>query len=87
MRVNFSKKEQREFLNLVMVSIGAPSLRELSRRVDVNYSTMKNYFVGLRLIPKELFDNLVEISGIRRDVEFVDDFWGQVIGGKKSKRS
>jgi len=86
MRVKFVLGNQREFLEKVMQEIGSPSLRELSRRLDVNYSTMKNYYVGLRLIPKELFDNLVLVSGVKGDVNLIEDFWGQIKGGRKSKR-
>ncbi|HLC77730.1 MAG TPA: hypothetical protein VJH92_01245 [Candidatus Nanoarchaeia archaeon] len=83
-RVKFSERNmQREFLKKVILACGAPSLRELSKRFDVNYSTFKNYYNEDRLIPKELYNDLTRISRIKFKVKEVDDFWGQVKGGKK----
>ncbi len=91
MRIKFnSKGKQREFIKLVLEKINCPSLRELiNRGVDVNYSTLKNYFTESRLIPEEFFNELIELSGLNKeDFEFsiVSDNWGQVVGGKKSKK-
>jgi len=87
MRAKLSKKKQREFLVKVMQEVGSPSLFELSRRIDVNYSTMKNYFNGDRLFPKELYENLIKISGLKCRAEFVENNWGQIKGGKKGRRN
>jgi hypothetical protein len=86
MRIKFQEGKQRKFIEKVIVNIGSPSLRELSRRLDINYSTMKNYYYGLRLMPQEFFENLVKISGGKENVILLKDHWGQVKGGKKSKR-
>lgn len=86
MRVKFRKGKQREFLKKVMDLEGIPTLRELGNRVDVNYSTMKNYFSEARLLPKVLFDRLVAVSGAKRKVVLIDDYWGQVKGGRESKK-
>ena len=87
MRVKFAKGDQREFIKKVMVEIGAPSLRELSKRIDVAYSTMKNYHSEKRLLSRELFESLVSLSGIVFSANFVSETWGQVKGGKKGKRT
>jgi hypothetical protein len=91
MRARFKEKGmQRNFFNLVLERINCPSLRELvNRGIDVNYSTLKNYFTEQRLIPELFFEELIILSGLNKkdfDFEIVQDNWGQVIGGKISKR-
>jgi len=89
MRIKFEKGEQRKFLENVISLVDAGSLMELSRRLDVSYSTMKNYYICERLLPKVLFDDLCYISGIDKKklkVSFVEDNWGQVKGGGVGKR-
>jgi len=86
MRVNFEKGKQKQFINEIMKIVNAPSLGELARRVEINYSTFKNYFGGARLLPKELFDTLCDLAGLNLEVSFVKNNWGQVKGGKRSKR-
>jgi hypothetical protein len=74
----------------VLEAIGSPSLRELiNRGIDIPYSSLKNYYSEARLLPKELFDQLlylgkIDISGL--DIEFVGDNWGNVVGGKKGRK-
>ena len=89
MRVMFGKGRQREFLKSVLINANSPSLRELSRRLGVSYSTLKNYYVEARFLPENLFNDLCSISGISKkklNVKLGGDNWGQVKGGKKSKR-
>ncbi len=73
-----------------MKRINCPSLRELiNRGIDVNYSTLKNYYAEERLIPEALFNELIGLSELnKRDFEFelINDNWGQVKGGKISKK-
>lgn len=89
-RVKFKKGEQRKFLLKVLEETHCPSLRALNQfGFDVPYSTLKNYFTEKRFLPKELFVDLCELSKINPsllDTKFVSDNWGQVEGGKKSKR-
>ena len=81
---------QRVFLDLVILKVNAVSLRGLLQfGFDVRYSTLKNYYNGSRLLPKDLFNDLCEVAGIERDdleFELVEENWGMVKGGKKSKR-
>lgn len=89
-RVKFRKGKQKEFIKKVLLRIGAPSLRELiNRGISVNYSTLKNYSSEQRLLPLELFEDFCELALMeKKDFNFkiVADNFGQVIGGKKSRR-
>ncbi len=89
MRVQFNKYKQREFLKRVLEKTNCPSLKELiNRGIEVNYSTLKNYFNEERLIPEKLFDELIALSGLeKKDFKFnlVDEHWGQAKGGRISK--
>ena len=89
MRVKFSKGQQRKFLKKVLVRTDCPSLKELAVRLNIPYSTLKNYFVEQRLIPDVLFYNLCSVAKIdsgNLNVKFLQDNWGSSIGGK-GKRS
>lgn len=86
MRVRFKGNgAQRGFLKKIIEKCGAPSLKELAKRIDVNYSTLKNYFSEDRLLPQNLFENLRLVFGIEGEVKLEDDNWGQVLGGKKGR--
>jgi hypothetical protein len=90
LRVKFSGSEQRKFIQDVLNRINCPSLRELANRLSVNYSTLKNYFNEDRCLPEVLFNDLIYISKINKEdlqVEYLNSSWGQVKGGKKSRRS
>jgi hypothetical protein len=90
MRIKFQTGQQREFLKRVIAKINCPSLRELiSRGIEVNYSTLKNYYNEERCLPDSLFYEFIEISGLSKNefnFDVVDDHWGQVKGGKKSRK-
>jgi len=90
MRIKFEKGKQRKFVDRIILETGCPSLKELiNRGIDVNYQTLKNYYSERRLLPLELFEELCRISGIdKRELgfEMVEDNFGQIRGGKKSKR-
>jgi len=91
MRVMFKEKNgQKKFMKSVLVSTNCPSIRDFEQfGLDINYSTMKNYFSGDRLLSKELFDKLIYLSKINKNklkVKLLDNNWGQIKGGKKSKR-
>ncbi len=91
MRIKFRKGEQRKFLDLVLERVGSPSLRELiNRGIEVKKSTLKNYYIERRALPKELFNVFCEIADLKEsDFEFekLDDNWGQKKGGKTSRKS
>jgi hypothetical protein len=86
-RVKFRKGKQKEFLDLVRLNLSSPSIRGLLQfGFSTNYSSLKNYYTERRLLPKVLFDEMLHLAKINLedlDVEFVEDSWGQVKGGKK----
>jgi len=81
---------QRLFLDLVILKLKSPSLRGLLQfGFDVPYSTLKNYYVGARLMPEELVRDFCDVAGLEfggLDVEDVEDNWGKVLGGEVGKR-
>jgi len=88
-RVKFKKGFQRKFLINVLEKINCPSFYELVNRVDVNYSSLKNYFNESRTLPKNFFEDLCRISEINKaSLKFIilEENWGKIKGGKKSKR-
>lgn len=90
-RVKFSRKgQQRKFIQRVLFETNCPSLRSIIQRgIDVNYSTLKNYFTEKRLMPEDFFKDLCYLARINLDsinVEFFDKNWGKVKGGRKSRR-
>ena len=86
MRIKFEKGKQKEFLKRVIINLNSPSLRGLLQfGFDIPYSTLKSYFQEHRLMPEELFKDLCHISKINTsdlDVEYLEDNWGRVKGGK-----
>jgi hypothetical protein len=56
---------------------------------EISYSALKNYYNENRLLPENLFKDLCYLAKIDKNqfsVGVVKDSWGQVKGGKKSKR-
>jgi hypothetical protein len=88
-RVKFEEGGQRKFLQRVIEESGAPSLRALNQfGFEVPYSTLKNYFSEERNLPEDFFRDLCELSKIKieeLDVEFLDENYGQIKGGKQRK--
>ena len=89
MKAKFSPGKQREFLNEVLKKVNCPSLRELiNRGVDVKYSSLKNYYIERRLLPLSLVENLCNLSGIDKNslnFKILEENWGQIMGGEKTK--
>jgi hypothetical protein len=89
-RILFHKGEQRKFLDLVVERLNCISIRGILQfGFDMPYATLKNYYIERRLIPKSFFESLCHIAKIEREkleVRYVNGNWGQVIGGKKSRR-
>jgi hypothetical protein len=85
-RVLFQIGKQREFLKEVLVKVNCPSLRAFTQfGFDVPYSTLKNYFIEVRLLPKDFFLSLCSFAKIdskKLEVKFLGENWGQVKGGK-----
>jgi len=89
MRVKFDKGKQKQFLKEVLISVNSPSLRDLSIRLNISYSSIKKYFNELRLLPFSLFEDLCFISKINKSslrISILKDNWGQIKGGEKSRK-
>lgn len=90
MRIKFQREKQREFLNLVVKKLNCVSLRGILQfGLDVSYDCLKNYYNERRLIPEDFFNDLCYISKINKEdlrIVYLKDNWGQIKGGKKSKR-
>ena len=89
-RVKFRKGKQRMFLKQVLINLNCPSLRAFMQfGLDVPYSTLKNYYSEQRLLPYELFKDICFLAKINMEklkVILLEKNWGQVRGGRKSKR-
>jgi len=91
MRIRFLEKGgQREFLDLVIGKLNAPSLGGLLQfGFNVKYSTLKNYYAEVRLMPKDLVLDFCEVAGVEfggLSVEEVGENWGKIKGGRIGKR-
>ena len=89
MRIHFNKGKQRIFLKNVLKILDCPSLRELGNRLNLNYSTLKNYFNESRNLSEFLFNDLCDLAKIDKidlDFEILNENWGQVKGGIISKK-
>ncbi len=90
MRIKFNKGDQRKFFKQILENTNCPSLKELvNRGISVNYSTLRNYYNEERLIPEQLFRELLIFSDLdekKLNFEIVEEYLGQIKGGKKSKR-
>ena len=89
-RIKFNKTEQRRFLKKAVDNLMCGSLRGLLQfGINVNYSTLKNYFSEARFLPEELFLDLCYLAKIKKNdlrFEVVESNWGQSFGGKKSRK-
>ena len=89
-RIKFKQGEQRKFLDLIVNRIGSVSLRGILQcGFDIKYSTLKSYYIERRLMSGEFFEDLCHLAKVSPkdfDIEYIDDNWGQVRGGKISKR-
>jgi hypothetical protein len=89
-RIKFAFGEQRKFLDLVVSRLNCISVRGILQfGFDTPYSTLKNYYIERRLIPRLLFENLCHLAKIdvkSLGVKYVESNWGQIKGGKLGKR-
>jgi len=89
-RVLFKKNMQRKFLNKIIKELNCVSLRSLLQfGLKTNYDCLKNYYTERRLLPLELFEDLCYLSKINPkslDINYKDENWGKIKGGKISRR-
>jgi len=85
-RVLFEKGEQKKFLNLVKNNLNCVSLRSISQfGFDMPYSTLKNYYREITLMPKDFFEDLcylAKINSKQLNIKFLEGNWGNIKGGK-----
>jgi hypothetical protein len=90
MRIKFTKGNQRKFLQEILVQLNCPSLRAFKQfGFDIPYSTLKNYFNESRTLPEIFFNELCSFSKFNKinlNFKIEKDNFGQIIGGKKSKK-
>lgn len=89
-RIKFQKGQQRKFLQEVLEKTNCPNLRSFTQfGLDTPYSTLKNYFSEKRNLPENFFKELCKLAKIditKLKVENLEKNWGQIKGGKISKR-
>jgi hypothetical protein len=89
-RVKFYRRfEQRKFLDLVVTRLNCVSLRGiLQYGFDMPYSSLKNYYIERRFLPRGFFESLCHLAKIdinKTRVKYIPGNWGQVKGGKAYK--
>ena len=89
-RIKFDKGNQKQFLNQCIQDLNCISLRGLLQLgINTNYNNLKNYYNERRLIPKSLFNDLIYLAKIdpnEINITYKKPNWGQIKGGKKSKK-
>jgi len=85
MRVKFNTSgQQRLFFDYIKKTTGI-SLRKLCKKEKLNYELLKKYKQEKCFISKDIFYKLCKISNIKPEeleVSYLDNYWGQVKGGK-----
>jgi hypothetical protein len=86
-RVLFINGGQRKFIKTVKEKLEVSSIRGLLQfGFEVPYSTLKNYYNEINLLPKSFFLDLCHISKLdprKLNIKYLKNNWGQVIGGKR----
>lgn len=84
-RVKFKTGMQKKFIDLVIEKSQAPSLRAINQfGLDINYSTLKNYYNESRTLPYDLFIDLCGIGEIDPEsvkIYLLEENWGKRLGG------
>tara|TARA_Y100000310_G_C20663035_1_gene805849 strand:+ start:2008 stop:2301 length:294 start_codon:yes stop_codon:yes gene_type:complete len=89
-RVIFKKGKQRKFLKKCIENLNLTSLRGLLQLgLDTNYNNLKNFHTERRALPRQRFEDLVYLAKIdinKININYKDQNWGQIKGGKTSKK-
>lgn len=90
MRIKLLNRTQKSFLDECIFLLKSPSLINLlDYGISTTYSSLKNYYSNRRLMPKDLFEELIHITKIDKEIikyEELNESWGKSKGGKTSKR-
>lgn len=89
MRLVFKENKQIEFLKDAIKTSNSKTIKHFSTSISVRYSTFKNWFHGKRLLPKNIFDKILQLYPSLKKyedyiIELKDDSWGAKLGGKKT---
>jgi hypothetical protein len=89
MRCIFAKGKQRELLLLARISLGLP-WRELAQKLDVGYSTLRDWRDEKWSMKQSTFVKLIELCPQCRPfatsvIELKDDNWGRKLGGLSTR--
>src|SRR3989344_8375739 len=82
-RIKLSSEKQKELIISAAKKVG--SLKSLSKKINVSYSTLKNYSSGKLYLPANVFNGLLVLLNIKKDnisFEYLASNWGQRIGGR-----
>lgn len=86
MRIRFKDGEQRVFIAKILLTNDI-SLKSLSKILEINYSTLKNFYREKCIIPENLINRLCSLYNLYlpkdKILETLPENWGQVKGGKK----
>jgi hypothetical protein len=83
-RVKLEKNIQREVILKASKKMG--SLKKLSEKLKIPYSTLKKYGQEIFLLPETPFKKIIKISEIEKEslkIKYLKGTWGRAIGGKK----
>lgn len=83
-RIKLKQGQQKELIINAAKKIG--SLKQLSIKISVPYSTLKKHNQELFLLPENLFNKILNLSSIKKedlDITYLSNNWGAKIGGKK----
>ncbi len=88
-RVLFKPGKQREFLDLVARRLNCTSVRGILQfGFNINYNSLKNYYIERRLLPAGFFNDICHLAKIdvkKLNVRYINGNWGQIKGGRKGK--
>jgi hypothetical protein len=87
-RIKLKKGIQREIILQASKKIG--SLKKLSQRLDIPYSTAKKYIQEIFLLPEDLFNKIIKVIQSKKEhfeIEYFPKNWGKSIGGKKGMKA
>ena len=87
-RIRLNSGKQKEIISGLANEYG--SLKSLAKKIKIPYSTMKGYASEIVLLPKNIFNKILDLSNINKeevDFETIAPNWGQSIGGKNGIKS
>ncbi len=83
-RIKLKKWQQRGLI--LNAAKKTSSIKQLSIKIKVPYSTLKKYAQEVFLLPENVFKKLIGLSSIKEEeleITYLSNNWGKIIGGKK----